>query len=224
MEIIGFVAGPLGTNCYVVLGNPAHPGGPRPCLIIDPGMQAAAQVKQIVAEHNATPVAVVLTHGHIDHTRDAPGLANDFDIPVYLHDDDRFMFDDPMVGAPMGLDRMFDVAAMPSAKQVRHLPHGTSLSLAGIDFHLSHAPGHSPGSVLLRVDDPAQPVLFSGDVLFAGSIGRTDLPGSSPQQMMASLRDQVLPLADGLRVLPGHGPETTMAAERATNPFLAQIR
>ncbi|WP_368065473.1 MBL fold metallo-hydrolase [Corynebacterium sphenisci] len=229
IEIIGFAAGPLQTNCYLVTGVAADPeagaGAPgRPCLVIDPGMGAAARVRELCAEHGLAPEAVLLTHGHIDHTRDSTEVQREHGAPVRINAHDRFMVANPVIGAGLNLGAMFDVAAMDPPEDPGDLPDGAELALAGLTVRVSHAPGHSPGSVMLRVADGAEEVLFTGDVLFAGSIGRTDLPASDPAAMLATLRERVLPLPDELPVLPGHGPGSTIGAERAGNPFLAQVR
>lgn len=175
--------------------------------------------------------AVFLTHGHFDHTRCAGDLAREFDIPVYIHAADELWLGD-MSALPQQMQALFDVANMVpiadlrtigsaearTADNVRDEP--STIELLGREFFVLHAPGHSPGCVMLGSDN----ILFSGDVLFRGAVGRTDLPFSDPQAMNTSLREVVLNLPDDLHVLPGHGPTTTMKHEKSTNPFLAQLR
>lgn len=214
MEIMGFAAGPFQTNCYL-WSNEGR------CVIIDPGMHAHERVVEAVDKQVLTPDAVVLTHGHIDHTRDAGSLAQRYGIPVFVHPDDAFMLTKG-AGVQESTRQLFDADNMTPIAELLHLSHGDQLPMAGLNFEVRHAPGHSPGSVLL-VSDEAN-VCFAGDVLFKGSIGRTDLQHSNHQHMLTSLREQVLTLSDTLHVLPGHGPATTVRAERTTNPFLQQLR
>lgn len=217
MQIAGFTAGPFGTNSYVVVspdGGAAQEGSKPKAFVIDPGKDSHAQVLKIVQEAGAELVAVVLTHGHIDHTRDCA----EFGVPVYIHPEDTVMLD-PKWGAPSDFGRIFEVDSMEQPADLRHLQAGETMTFAGMDFHIVHAPGHSPGSSLLVALD--ENVVFAGDVLFAGSIGRTDLPLGDPAAMDRTLAGPVWDLDDALTVLPGHGPATTVAHERETNPYLS---
>ncbi|WP_187370384.1 MULTISPECIES: MBL fold metallo-hydrolase [Corynebacterium] len=206
MRIAGFAAGPFQTNCYVV----AH--GDR-AFVIDPGLGAHEAVSQMAQEQGLTVEAVVLTHGHIDHIRDAAA----FGVETFIHPADAFMLLRGE-GVSEQARQLYDASAMPPIDNPTPLEDGQALQVAGVELRVVHAPGHSPGCVMLVADD----VVFSGDVLFRGSIGRTDLPDSDPEQMRQSLRDPVWDLSDELQVLPGHGPATTVAQERATNPYLRQ--
>ena len=206
MRIAGFAAGPFQTNCYVV----AH--GDR-AFVIDPGLGAHEAVSQMAQEQGLTVEAVVLTHGHIDHIRDAAA----FGVETFIHPADAFMLLRGE-GVSEQARQLYDASAMPPIDNPTPLEDGQTLTVAGVDLRILHAPGHSPGCVMLVADD----VVFSGDVLFRGSIGRTDLPDSDPAQMQESLRGPVWELDDELQVLPGHGPATTVAQERATNPYLRQ--
>ena len=206
MRIAGFAAGPFQTNCYVVSnGNRA--------FVIDPGMGAHEAVSQLVQEQGLTVEAVVLTHGHIDHIRDAAA----FGLETFIHPADAFMLLRGE-GVSEQARQLYDASAMPPIDNPTHIEDGQTLTVAGVELRVVHAPGHSPGCVMLVADG----VVFSGDVLFRGSIGRTDLPDSDPEQMRESLRGPVWELDDELQVLPGHGPATTVAQERATNPYLRQ--
>ena len=215
MEISGFAAGPYQTNCYIVSDN-GH------AFVVDPGMHSFDRV--LAATQSLQLGAVFLTHGHFDHTRCAGDLAAKFDIPVYIHAADEFWLGDTS-GLPQRMQALFDVANMVPIADLRTL--GTvgkrnepgTLELLGREFSTFHAPGHSPGCLMLQADN----VVFAGDVLFRGAIGRTDLPFSDPRAMDASLREVVLNLPDDLQVLPGHGPTSTMRYEKATNPFLTQL-
>lgn len=206
MRIAGFAAGPFQTNCYVVSN------GDR-AFVIDPGLGAHEAVSQLVQEQGLTVEAVVLTHGHIDHIRDAAA----FGLETFIHPADAFMLLRGE-GVSEQARQLYDASAMPPIDNPTPLEDGQTLTVAGVDLRIVHAPGHSPGCVMLVADE----VVFSGDVLFRGSIGRTDLPDSDPAQMQESLRGPVWDLDDELQVLPGHGPATTVAQERATNPYLRQ--
>ncbi|TRX51824.1 MBL fold metallo-hydrolase [Corynebacterium guaraldiae] len=203
-DIYGFAAGPYKTNTYVVAN------GSR-AFIVDPGMHTRERLEQLTREKSLEFEAVVLTHGHIDHTRDAA----EFNLPVYIHPDDAFMLVDGSGVSPES-QMLFAAASMKQVADRRDLLGGETLSLVGLEFELLHAPGHSPGCVMLVAEDFA----LTGDVLFKGSIGRTDLPHSDPAAMQRSLRGPVWGLDDSLAILPGHGPTSTMRRERATNPFL----
>lgn len=218
MLVDGFPAGAFGTNCYVLA-----PGPGEQCLVIDPGQDAVAPLEDTLARHRLTPAAVLLTHGHLDHTWSVAPVCGARDIPAYIHPADRAMLADPGLGMGPQIGRMIAGMTFTEPDDVVALPDTGALSLLGIDLTVSLAPGHTPGSVTFGTagggpDDA--PVLLSGDVLFAGSIGRTDLPGGSYEDMLASLLRVILPLADETLVLSGHGPATTIRRERATNPYL----
>lgn len=206
MRIAGFAAGPFQTNCYVVSN------GDR-AFVIDPGLGAHEAVSQMAQEQGLNVEAVVLTHGHIDHIRDAAA----FGLETFIHPADAFMLLRGE-GVSEQARQLYDASAMPPIDNPTPLEDGQTLTVAGVELRVVHAPGHSPGCVMLVADE----VVFSGDVLFRGSIGRTDLPDSDPEQMRESLRGPVWELDDELQVLPGHGPATTVAQERATNPYLRQ--
>ena len=223
MLIAGFPAGPWGTNCYVVATGPGSE-----CLVIDPGKDSAAGVAEVVRQHRLKPVSVLLTHGHIDHVWCVVPVSGTYDATAWIHPDDRHLLTDPMAGISrdsasllLGSDYSF---AEP--EQVSELADGQDLELAGLRFTVDHTPGHTPGSVVFRTpydDQGVSEVMFAGDLLFAGSIGRTDLPGGDHAAMLRSLRDKVLPLPDDIAVLPGHGDQTSIGRERATNPFLLDL-
>ena len=206
MRITGFAAGPFQTNCYVVANDDR-------AIVIDPGLGAHDVVARLADEKGFTVEAVVLTHGHIDHIRDAAA----FGVETFVHPADAFMLlrGD---GVSEQARELHDASGMQPIDNPTPLADGQVLTVAGLQLRVVHAPGHSPGCVMLVGDG----VVFSGDVLFRGAIGRTDLPDSDPAQMHESLRGPVWELADELQVLPGHGAATTVAHERATNPFLRE--
>lgn len=218
MLLAGFPAGSFGTNCYVAASGP----GER-CLVVDPGQDAIDGLESILEQHHLTPGAVLLTHGHLDHTWSVVPVCGARGIPAYIHPADRHLLNDPGQGLSASFGSM--IANMPVGEpdDVRELPDTGTLELAGLQLSVTLAPGHTPGSVTFGSaaggpDD--EPVLFSGDVLFAGSIGRTDLPGGSYAAMLDSLARVILPLPDETLVLSGHGPPTTIGRERATNAYL----
>ncbi len=224
MLIAAFPAGPWATNCYLV----AAAAGEE-CVIVDPGMNASDGIADVVREHRLRPSAVLLTHGHIDHVFSVVPVAGAYDATAYVHPEDRHLLTDPAAGISpesaallLGVDYSF---AEPD--EVRELGDGQVAELAGLSFVVDHTPGHTPGSVTFRTPyagaDDVPEVLLSGDVLFAGSIGRTDLPGGDHPSMLQSLVSKVLPLDDAVVVLPGHGPHTTIGRERATNPYLLDL-
>jgi glyoxylase-like metal-dependent hydrolase (beta-lactamase superfamily II) len=233
--IAGFPANAFGTNCFVVATAPGEE-----CVVVDPGMRGTGQLDDLLAEHRLAPVAVLLTHGHLDHTFSVTPVCHARGIPAYLHPGDDDMLVDPIKGLSADITELFGGSfEWAEPEDVRQLSDGEAVTLAGIEITVDHAPGHTRGSVLFRFPtDPSSPLRFagrpgrvadeapvclSGDVLFAGSIGRTDLPGGNSEAMFASLRDRILPLPDETVVLPGHGPATTIGRERATNPYLRQV-
>ncbi|MFE3636458.1 MBL fold metallo-hydrolase [Streptomyces cellostaticus] len=221
MLIAGFPAGAWGTNCYLVA-----PAAGEECVIIDPGHQAADGVEEALKKHRLKPVAVVLTHGHIDHVASVVPVCGAHDVPAWIHPSDRYMMSDPekALGRSFGMPLMGELT-VGEPDDVRELTEGARLDLAGLTFSVAHAPGHTKGSVTFRMPETADvpPVLFSGDLLFAGSVGRTDLPGGSTEDLLESLARVCLPLEDSTVVLSGHGPQTTIGRERATNPYLRQV-
>jgi len=219
--VAGFPAGSFAANCYIVA-----PAAGEECVIIDPGQDAEEGIEEIVREHRLKPVAVIATHGHIDHVWSVAPVCGARDVPAYIHPADRDLLTDPAKGLSLGVgQQLFGGLRLSEPDDVRELADGMVLELAGLRFTVDHAPGHTPGSVTFRTPESGdQPqVMFSGDLLFAGSIGRTDLPGGSYEEILKSLARVCLPLPDETIVLPGHGQQTTIGRERATNPFLADL-
>jgi hydroxyacylglutathione hydrolase len=223
--VAGFPAGAFQTNCYVVAPDE---GGPA--VVVDPGQDAEEPLRKVLAERRLTPVAVLLTHGHLDHMWSVTPVCDGDDIPAWIHPEDRGMLADPLgsVG-PMGaqLAAMYPGLEFREPRKVETLTDGAEVDLAGVTFTVDHTPGHTRGSVTFTTpylgpeDVPA--VLFSGDVLFAGSIGRTDLPGGDHPAMLHTLATKILPMRDEIVVLPGHGGQTTIGREKATNPYLQDL-
>ena len=223
MLIAGFPAGSWAANCYVAATGPG-----AECVVVDPGQDAAPGIAEIVREHRLKPVAVLLTHGHIDHMWSVTPVSGTYDATAWIHPADRHLLADPMAGisresAAMLLGGKYEFT---EPDDVAELADGQRLQLAGMEVVVDHTPGHTEGSVTFRAPyaaDGVSEVMFSGDLLFAGSIGRTDLPGGDHATMLETLRHKVLGLPDDIVVLPGHGGQTSIGRERATNPFLLEL-
>ena len=216
MLIDSFAAPMFATNCYVLAS-----GRNSECVVIDPGMpDVSAQLEEMLKRNNLKPVAVIATHGHLDHTFSIQPIADGYSIRAYIHSEDRAYLSAPekLLSAEFS-STVADMKFVEPA-QVLELKNGEVINLVGLSFRAIHAPGHTRGSLMFEVDEE---VLVSGDVLFAGSIGRTDLPTGSAKEMEETLRKKVVPLADHLQVLPGHGPETNMAYEKKNNPYLKSL-
>ncbi|GAA4119952.1 MBL fold metallo-hydrolase [Nocardioides fonticola] len=223
MLIAAFPAGPWATNCYVVATSPGSE-----CVVVDPGKDAAAGVAEVVREHRLKPVSVLVTHGHVDHMWCVAPVAGTYDATAWIHPADRHLLSDPMAGMSRETSQMLLGGAYQWAEpdDVRELADADELELAGLRFVVDHTPGHTPGSVTFRTpydgEDISQ-VMFAGDLLFQGSIGRTDLPGGDHAAMLRSLSAKVLTLPDDVVVLPGHGDQTSIGRERVTNPYLLDL-
>ena len=208
------------TNAWIVTA-----GGPgSECVLIDAPPEPAPLLARL-AELDLRLVALLSTHGHIDHVGGVSEVVRGAggDVPVHIHDDDRHMLVDP-VGTSGQLGAYLAGLDLTPPERIEGLDDGDVVRGAGMAFTAVHTPGHTPGSVCLSLAmDGAPPILFSGDHLFAGSIGRTDLPGGSFDQLMTSMAEKILPMDDDVNVLPGHGPATTIGRERRTNPFLLEL-
>ena len=218
MLVAAFPAGSFQTNCYVVA-----PAAGEQCVVIDPGQDATGGVEEIVREHGLRPVAVLLTHGHLDHMWSVAPVCGAHDIPAYVHKADRPLLTDPGRALSAQTRAMIGGLQLSEPADVHEIVDGGVVQLAGLSFTIDLTPGHTKGSVTFRTPDGGPeddaPVLFAGDLLFAGSVGRTDLPGGDAAAMRDSLR-WTLTLAEETVVLPGHGGTTTIGRERATNPYL----
>jgi glyoxylase-like metal-dependent hydrolase (beta-lactamase superfamily II) len=213
------------TNAWVVA--PSGPGGE--CVLIDCPPDPAAILDRL-AHHGLKLVALLSTHGHVDHVGGVGSVVHaqpsPASVPVHIHDGDRHMLLDPV-----GTSGQFGQLLLQADLDLRPpellygLEDGQRVSGAGMTFTAIHTPGHTKGSTcfLLEVEG-SPPVLFSGDHLFQGSIGRTDLPGGSYDELMESMASKILPMADDVQVLPGHGATTTVGRERRSNPFLLELQ
>ncbi|HMR48694.1 MAG TPA: MBL fold metallo-hydrolase [Arachnia sp.] len=223
MLVSRIVVSPWQANAYLVSGSAE--GGE--CVVVDPGILGAGSIAAELDRLSLTPVALLATHGHLDHIGDAHILAAEYGvpphgIPLYCAVEDHPMLTTPSLG--LGLQMMplihqfLGRDALPPVADLR--PYEGSFELAGLTITPSLAPGHTPGCTLLEVSDGTETLLFTGDVLFKGSIGRTDLPGGSMSEMRRSLAALVERFDPSLTVLPGHGQATTIEAEIASNPYL----
>jgi glyoxylase-like metal-dependent hydrolase (beta-lactamase superfamily II) len=204
------------TNCWIIA-----PSEGSECIIVDPGMpDISHDIEMIIEEHKLKPVAALLTHGHLDHTFSITPLADGYDIPAYIHSEDRRFIADPAGIHGEQFISQLEAMTFVEPNKVSELKNGATLELLGMRITAIHAPGHTRGSLMFTINEE---ILVSGDVLFAGSIGRTDLPTGSSKEMITTLKTKVLTLSDDLRVLTGHGPETTIKFERKNNPYLKEL-
>ncbi|MEI6693108.1 MAG: MBL fold metallo-hydrolase [Actinomycetes bacterium] len=218
MLVAGFPAAAFGTNCYVLATGPG-----QECVVVDPGTDVTAHLDEIIADNRLKPVAVLLTHGHLDHTFSVTPVCGARGIPAWIHSGDRHLLSDPMAGLSAESREFFGGRLTWSEPEdIKELIDGAVMDIAGMQITVDHAPGHTSGSVMFRpaMGSDESPLLISGDVLFKEGIGRTDLPGGSPELMQVSLRTKCLTLDDATVVLPGHGDATTIGSERANNPFI----
>lgn len=242
MADLSLVAVPMGrwqTNCIIVADHASGRG-----FVVDPGEGAATRLPELLGELDVEIEAILLSHGHLDHTWAAPALAETLDVAIHLHPADRFLWRNPAhtFGVPDDqavavLEGQFGLSWSTATSRLVDLSEGQVLTSAGQRVTVTHTPGHTPGSVTFLLQDvqgadvavavgrdqsAPDDVLMSGDLLFAGSIGRTDFPRGSMDEMMASLRRHLPTMAADTLVLSGHGPDTTVGAEVATNPYVRQ--
>ncbi len=199
------------TNCYVVA-----PDSGGPAVVIDAPPDPDG-VGTLLRKHDLMPVALLLTHAHIDHLGGAGAVSRGMAVSAYLHPDDAWLAEAPEVQLRSLLGMVPEGDFAPPEQYV-DLADGQKLKLGGTRLEVLHTPGHTPGHCCFLLD--SEQVLFSGDQLFAGSVGRTDLPGGDTEELFRSMKDRILPLDDAVEVLPGHGPATTIGRERRANPFL----
>ena len=204
MEIYTLPNGPFLVNSYLIVNG-------KKGFFLDPG----SAVKPLIVKAESDKIeieAIVATHGHIDHIDGVNKVKQKFNVPFYANNLDMELIETVQMQA-----RMFGVPDPGQVIPDRNLPNTGEIQIAGLTLELYHTPGHSKGSVSIRIDD----VLFSGDTLFNFSIGRTDLPGGSYEELISSIQKQIFTMPDETRVLSGHGPETTVGREKKMNPFLS---
>lgn len=234
MLVHAIEASAFGTNCWVLAAGPGEE-----CLVVDPGFGVVEPLRELLAEHRLRPAAVLATHGHADHVWTVTPVCRTAGDPVavHVHPDDRYRLRDPLATfSPQLLSMLRQqfgpserwqepdrVVELPVGAPAGHVSAPTSLQVAGLDLTVHHTPGHTEGSVVFALVGDDGPLLLSGDLLFAGSVGRSDLAGGDAVAMTTSLRHVLPRFADETLVLPGHGPTTTMARERATNPYLTSL-
>ena len=231
MLVLGFPSEVFGTNCYVLA-----PAAGEECVIVDPGVDVLDRLSDVLTEHRLRPASVLVTHGHIDHVFSVTPVCGAHGVALSVHGDDRYRLSNPLASLPESfgdlLRQKFGSAGWKEPDDIRTIQDGERLSLAGLDLGVVHAPGHTEGSVMfslaglpegMAAEAGLSSTVLSGDVLFAGSIGRTDLPGGDSGAMDRSLRERVLPMDDATLVLPGHGSPTTIGRERRDNPFLRAL-
>ncbi len=205
MKVVQIANGVFVENCYLVIDEAAGE-----CAIVDPGEEAGLILHK-VEQAGARPVAIWITHAHVDHVLGVPRVRAATGAPVIVHPADRPLYDRVAQQAAA-----FGLRAEPLPPPDQDWSHGAVTRVGALSFTARHTPGHSPGSVSLV----GEGVVFGGDVLFQGSIGRTDLPGGDYQTLIDSIERELLVLPDSTIVYSGHGPQTTIGAERRTNPFL----
>ena len=209
MKIDCLVLGAYQTNCYVLREG----GTSKDCLIIDTGLQADGLV-DFLKKNKLNPLALVLTHGHPDHTTGAAVLRENFpQVKVYIHKFDSKL----LTSTPSLLVAMAGIRIRPAAPADILIEESTSIEIAGIGLEVLHTPGHTRGSICLYSKDDG--IVFAGDTLFEGSVGRTDL-GGDMEQLIQSIKQKILVLPDETIVYSGHGPQTTIGQEKLYNPFL----
>ena len=217
MLVTNFQAQAFATNCWIL-----STGRGRECIVVDPGMpNVSEELAEKLREFDLKPVAVLVTHGHLDHTFSVQPICDGYEIPAMIHRDDRELLLHPERAHGAEFIAQLSGIKWEEPREIVELKDNQNFELVGLKFRAIHSPGHTKGSVMFEVNSE---ILISGDVLFAGSIGRTDLPGGSWSAMQKSLREKVLPLPDVMQVLPGHGPETSIGRERKYNQFLQNLQ
>ncbi|MGB6339851.1 MAG: MBL fold metallo-hydrolase [Candidatus Aminicenantaceae bacterium] len=205
MKYESVIVGALETNCYIVYCEET-----LECAVIDPGAEPE-KIFRLIGQKGLKPTILINTHGHVDHIGANRDIKDKFDIPLYLHAADK-----PMLESVLQSELSFFLGAKESPPPDKYLEEGDEIKIGYVSLSVIHTPGHSPGSVCLMGDG----ILFSGDTLFFGGVGRTDLPGGSWSEMESSIREKIFTLPADTVVLPGHGPTTTVDQETKFNPFI----
>jgi glyoxylase-like metal-dependent hydrolase (beta-lactamase superfamily II) len=207
-EMKRLVVGPLEANCYLLWDD-----ADRSAVVVDPGSDGD-YIEDEVKKEGLNVKYIINTHGHFDHVGANGHLRDSLGVKVAIHASDvKLLQGAPLHGNPFGIE-----TPPQSAPEVL-LTDGMELKAGGLSITVLHTPGHTQGGVCLYIEKEG--VIFTGDTLFSGGVGRTDLPGGSFDTLMKSIREKILPLGDTVRVFPGHGPETTIAEEKESNPFIA---
>lgn len=206
MKVERFVTGIISTNCYLAINEET-----KQTVVIDPAASPSSLMGHLKAE-GLKVEAILLTHGHFDHIMGIDGFLKEYDVPVYVHEDDKELMVDPKLNQSSTYTKGYTFA------DAGFIRDGQVLTYAGYDFEVFHTPGHTPGGCCYYVR--SEGVLFSGDTLFANSVGRTDFPGSSTSALIRSIQEKLMSLPDETRVYPGHMGETAIGHERVNNPFL----
>jgi len=223
--VTSFAAPAFATNCWFI-----GVGRGQECIVVDPGMPDVSDlVAMTLQEFDLKPVAVLITHGHLDHTFSIVPVCDGYGIPAYIHSEDRELLKNPTKAISPAFAETLAGLTFSEPADLREVRNGEVIEMVGLSITAMHAPGHTRGSLIFSIHEIGasvpleEEILVSGDVLFAGSIGRTDLPTGSPLEMENTLKKRIWPLPDAMRVLPGHGPETTIGHERRNNPYLKNI-
>lgn len=200
MNLKTIVVGPMAVNCYILEDK-------NEAIIIDPGYDYQ-KIKKILDKNSITPKFIVHTHGHIDHI----GADSEFNLPIYIHRLDK----DCLTDTGKNLAAFLGIVFKLKKEQIVALEDKEIIKLNGINLEVIHTPGHTPGSISLKIGN----IILTGDTLFASGIGRTDFPGASQAQLMKSIKTRLLIYPDSTKIFPGHGPESTIGQEKKNNPFL----
>ncbi len=216
------------TNCWIISRSEAD----SECVLVDVP-PSPGEILQVLTSNGLRPVAILATHGHVDHIGGVAALSragvnggSDQELPVYINDKDKHMLLDPIgTSGMLGAELLHSGIDVRPPEIIYNLADGDIFRGSGVTFTTLYTPGHTEGSICFMVSDSesTEKLLLSGDHLFKGSIGRTDLPGGSYQALVESMKSKILPLDDGIIVLPGHGGFTTIGQERQTNPFILQM-
>jgi hydroxyacylglutathione hydrolase len=209
VHLEAFAAPPFDENAYLVAADSGE------AIVVDPGDGAGALVARVRAR-GLRVQGILLTHAHLDHISSVDRVKQAFDVPIHLHPADR-----PLYDAIVEQGHYFGLEMRPQPPVDRALAGGMTLNIGNLTVRVHETPGHSPGGVVFEIEEPGRtPTILSGDTLFAGSIGRTDLPGGDYATLIDSIKRVLLTFADDVAVHPGHYGGTTIGAERRTNPFL----
>lgn len=208
MRVEKFVTGIISTNCYLAVNEDT-----KQAVVVDPAA-APARLMDHIREEGLKIEAILLTHGHFDHIMGIDGFLKEYSVPVYVHEDDLKMMEDPQWNQSAIYTAGYTFAG------AAPLRDGQTLSLAGYDFQVLHTPGHTPGGCCYYVK--SEGVLFSGDTLFQRSVGRTDLEGSSTKDLIRGIKEKLMVLPDDTHVYPGHMGETLIGYEKRENPFIQE--